>query len=94
MTPGRKDMAQRVRLRKRDIYATCRLQMDLDDILDEAAGDASTAQIDPSNEDKAGTKRGDTVSVDDDHPFDLESYISNYTGTIKVYLSFIDFNDS
>ena len=67
--------------------------MDLDDMLDEVGGDSPTVQADASNGSKLVQKRGDVVLLDDDHPFDLESYISNYTGAVKVYLSSIDFND-
>jgi hypothetical protein len=58
--------------------------MDLDDVLDEAVGDALTAQTDSSSGPRPPQKRGDVVSVDDDHPFELESYMSNYTGSVKV----------
>jgi hypothetical protein len=31
----------------------------------------------------SGSKRRITVAVDDTHPFDLDAYIANYTGSIS-----------
>lgn len=59
--------------------------MDLDEMFDEAAG---AEQTESSYGSKPVQKRGASVPVDDDHPFDLESYMSIYTGAVNFVESF------
>ena len=94
MTPGRKDIEED---KQDDDYEYVSesskqpfssISMDLDDMLDEVGGDALD-----SNGNRVVLKRGDTVTIDEEHPFDLESYMSNYTGTANVDLRSLDFNN-
>ncbi|KAF8578837.1 hypothetical protein K439DRAFT_443986 [Ramaria rubella] len=58
--------------------------MDLDDILDETLTETTSNQIEPSGSSKH-VKRAKIVPVDDDHPFELETYMSNYTGRSATF---------
>lgn len=50
--------------------------MDIDDI--EEIQETATAEV--RTEVRSSSKRGKVVIIDDEHPFDLDAFLSNYTG--------------
>ena len=58
-------------------------QMDLEDTVEEGIAETSTTKAGPSNDTRPSQKRGKVVPVDDEHPFDLDAYISTYTGACQ-----------
>jgi hypothetical protein len=58
--------------------------MDLDDIVEEGMPETVVSQADTSNGTKSSQKKGKIVPVDDEHPFDLDAYISTYTGAFEL----------
>ncbi|KAF8523719.1 G protein pathway suppressor 1 [Hysterangium stoloniferum] len=59
--------------------------MDVDEILDDQLAESLIREGDDIVEPKSSNKRIKVVLVDDEHPFELDAYIANYSGRMTVY---------
>jgi len=58
--------------------------MDIDDYEDAALENVAIAEVSDAKAPNPSASRADGVAVDDDHPFELDSYIANYTGLTDI----------
>jgi hypothetical protein len=54
--------------------------MDIDEIIDDNASDHGGQQNGGQGSSKGLSRRATIIQIDDEHPFELDAYISAYTG--------------